>query len=98
MELAAIDLTAHITNHIPSAAEVDPKGLLNTIRDLSCLILREQTEEVREKLEEIIPESDIPRGKDIIQDIEDMGTINEQQENDIGEVFDNLEIAHEYLG
>ena len=27
-----------------------------------------------------------------------MGTINEQQKNDIGEVFDNLEIAHEYLG
>ena len=98
MELAAIDLTAHITNHIPSVAEVDPKGLLNTIHDPSCLILREQTEEVREKLEEIILESDIPRGKDIMQDIEDMGTLNEQQKNDIGEVFDNLEIAHEYLG
>ena len=98
MELTVIDLTAHITNHIPGAEEVDPKGILNTIRDPSCLILRKQTEEVKEKLEEIIPESDIPRGKDIIQDIKDMGTINEQQKNDIGEVFDNLEIAHEYLG
>ena len=98
MELEVNDLTAHITNHIPSAAEVDPKGILSSIRDPSCLILRDQTEEVRQKLEEIIPESDIPRGKDIIQDIEGMGIINEQQKNDIGEIFENLEIAHEYLG
>ena len=98
MELTVVELATHITNHIPGAEEVDPKGILNTIRDPSCLILRAQTEEEREKLEEIIPESDIPRGKDVIQDIENMGSINEQQKNDIGEVFDNLEIAHEYLG
>ena len=98
MELAVKDLTAHIANHIPSAVEVDPKGILSSIRDPSCLILRDQTEEVRQKLEEIIPESDIPRGKDIIQDIEGMGIINKQQKNDIVEIFENLEIAHEYLG
>ena len=98
MELAVIDLKAQITNHISGAEEVDPKGILNTIRDPSCLILREPTEEVREKLEEIVPDSDIPSGKDILQDIEDVGTLNEQQKSDIGEVFDNLEIAHEYLG
>ena len=60
--------------------------------------MRESTEEAREKLEEIDPDSDIPGGKDIIQDIENVGTLNEQQKRDIGEVFDNLEIAHEYLG
>ena len=98
MELAVIDLKTQITNNIPGAEDVDPKGVLNTIRDPSCLILREPTEEVREKLEEIVLDSDIPSGKDIIQDIKDMGTLNEQQKLDIGEVFDNLEIAHEYLG
>ena len=98
MELAVIDLKAQITNHISGVEEVDPKGILNTIRDPSCLILREPMEEVREKLEEIVLDSDIPSGKDIIQDIEDVGTLNEQQKSDIGEVFDNLEIAHEYLG
>ena len=60
--------------------------------------MREQTEEVREKLEEIIPDPDIPSGKDIIKDIEDVGALNEQQKRDIGEIFENLEIAHEYLG
>ena len=89
MELAVIDLKAQITNHISGVEEVDPKGILNTIRDPFCLILRELMEEVREKLEEIILDPDIPSGKDIIQDIEDMGTLNEQLKNDIGEVFDN---------
>ena len=98
MELAVIDLKTQITNYTPGAEDVDPNGILNTIHDPSCLILRELTEEVREKLEEIVPDSDIPSGKDIIQDIEDVGTLNEQQKHDIGEVFDNLEIAHEYLG
>ena len=32
MELAVIDLKAQITNHISGAEEVDPKGILNTIR------------------------------------------------------------------
>ena len=98
MELAVKDLKTQIADHIPGAEEVDPNGILNTIRDPSCLILRKSTEEAREKLEEVDPDSDIPSGKDIIQDIENLGTLNEQQKHDIGEVFDNLEIAHEYLG
>ena len=55
MELAVIDLKTQITNYIPGTEEVDTNGILNTICDPSCLILREQTEEVREKLEEIVP-------------------------------------------
>ena len=98
MELAVKDLKTQIADHIPGAEEVDPNGILNTIRDPSCLILRKFTEEAGEKLEEVDPDSDIPSGKDIIQDIENVGTLNEQQKRDIGEVFDNLEIAHEYLG
>ena len=98
MELAIIDLKTQITKYIPGTEEVNTNGILNTICDPSCLILREQMEEVREKLEEIVPDSDIPSGRDIIKDIEDMGTLNEQQKCDIGEIFDNLEIAHEYLG
>ena len=98
MELAVKDLINRIAGHIPSAEEIDPVGILNTIRDTSCLILRNPTEEAREKMEEVDPDSDIPSGKDIVQDIENLGTLNEQQKHDIGEIFDNLEIAHEYLG
>ena len=52
MELAIIDLKTHITKHITGTEEVDAGGILKTIRDPTCLTLREQTEEVREKLEE----------------------------------------------
>ena len=98
MELVVKDLKTQIADHIPGAEEVDANGILSTIRDPSCLILRKSTEEAREKLEEVDLDSDIPSGKDIIQDIENMGTLNNQQKHDIREVFDNLEIAHEYLG
>ena len=98
MELAVKDLINRIADQIPNAEEIDPVGILNTIRDTSCLILRNPTEEAREKMEEVDPDSDIPSGKDIVQDIENLGTLNEQQKHDIGEIFDNLEIAHEYLG
>ena len=98
MELAVTDLKTHITNYISGTEEVDTNGLLKTIRDPTCLILREQTEEVRKKLEEILPDSDIPSGRDIIRNIDDVEALNEQQKHDIGEIFDNLEIAHEYLG
>ena len=84
MELAVKDLKTQIADHIPGAEEVDPNGILNTIRDPSCLILRKFTEEAREKLEEVHPDSDIPSGKDIIQDIENVGTLNEQQKRDMG--------------
>ena len=98
MELAIIDLKTHITKHITGTEEVDAGGILKTIRDPTCLTLREQTEEVREKLEEILPDSEIPSGRDIIKNIDDVEALKEQQKHDIGEIFDNLEIAHEYLG
>ena len=98
MELAVKELINRIADHIPSTEEVDPVGILNTIRDPSCLILRNPTEEAGEKLEEVDPDADIPSAKDIVQDIEKMGTLNEQQKHDIGEIFENLEIAHKYLG
>ena len=98
MELAVKELINRIADHIPSTEEVDPVGILNTIRDPSCLILRNPTEEAIEKLEEVDPDADIPRGEDMVQEIEKMGTLNEQQKHDIGEIFKNLEIAHEYLG
>ena len=50
MELAIIDLKTQITNYIPGTEDVDPNGILITIRDPSCLILREPTEGVKEKL------------------------------------------------
>ena len=98
LELAIIDLRAVITRHITGAEEVDTGSILKTIRDPSCLALREQTEDITEKLEELLPDSETASGGDIIKTIDDVEALTEEQKHDIGEIFDNLEIAHEYLG
>ena len=59
--------------------------------------MRKQTEVIEAKLEEIIPESDIISGKEIIRDIDEIEPLTKEQRQDIREVFENLEIAHEYL-
>ena len=98
LELAIIDLRAVITKHITGTEEVDTASILKTIQDLSCLVLREQTEDIMEKLEELLPDSETASGGDIIKTIEDVEALTEEQKHDIGEIFNNLEIAHEYLG
>ena len=98
MELAITDLKVEVVKQIPGAEEADAIGILKSIWDPSCLAMREQTEEVVAKLEEILPESDPTSGKEVIEDIEGVESLTKEQRQDIGEVFDNLEIAHEYLG
>ena len=98
LELAIIDLRAVIMKHITGAEEVDTGSILKTIRDPTCLALREQTEDVIEKLEEILPDSETASGGEIIKTIDDVEALTEEQKHDIGEIFNNLEIAHEYLG
>ena len=98
MEFAIIYLRAEIVKQITGAEEVDTGSILKSIQDPTCLALREQTEEVIAKLEEILPESETASGGDLIKTIDDVETLMKEQQHDIAEVFDNLEIAHEYLG
>ena len=58
----------------------------------------EQTEEIIAKLEEVLPESDTVSGKEVTESIDELEPLTKEQRHDIGEIFDNLEIAHEYLG
>ena len=98
MELAIIDLRAEIVKKITGTEEVDTRTFLKSIQDPTCLALREQTEEVIAKLEEILPESETASGGDVIKSIDDVEALTQEQQHDITEIFDNLEIAHEYLG
>ena len=66
--------------------------------DPSCQAMREQTEEVIAKLEEVLLESETASGKQVIKSIDDVEALTKEQRHDIAEIFDNLEIAHEYLG
>ena len=98
MELAITDLKVEVVKQIPVVEEADTIGILKSIRDPSCLAMREQTEEVVAKLEGILPELDTTSGKEVMEAIDEVVPLTKEQRQDIREVFDNLEIAHEYLG
>ena len=98
MELAIMDLKTEIIKQIPGTEEVDTKSILKSIRDPSCLAVREQMEEVIAKLEEVLPESETASGEEVIKSIDELEALTKEQRHDIVEVFNNLEIAHKYLG
>ena len=79
LELAIIDLRAVITKHITGTEEVDAGSIFKTIWDPSCLALREQTEDVMEKLEELLPDSETASRGEIIKTIEDVEALTEEQ-------------------
>ena len=60
------------------AEEVDTASILKTIWDPSCLVLREQTEDVMEKLEELQPHSETASRGEIIKTIEDVEALTEE--------------------
>ena len=65
--------------------------------DPACLAIQKQTEEIEEKLEELMPEIDIPSGEDVIEKIDEIEALTTEQKNDIGELFENLEVTHKHL-
>ena len=97
MELAITDLKLAMIKQIPGAEEADTRCILRAMRDPSCLAVRKQTKEIEAKLEEILPESDIISGEEIIRDIDEVEPLTKEQRQDIWEVFENPDIAHEHL-
>ena len=89
--------TSHHETEFQVPEEADTGCILRAIWDPSCLAMRKQTEEIEAKLEEILPESDIISSEEIIRDIDEVEPLTKEQRQDIGEVFENLEIAHEHL-
>lgn len=77
--------------------KADAEAILKAVRDPTCLTIQKQTEEIEAKLEELIPDEDILEGGNIIEDIDEIEELMAQQRQDISEVFENLEVAHEHL-
>ena len=98
MELVIMRLKTEIVKQIPGTEEVDTGSILKSIQDPSCLAVREQTEEVIAKLEEILLESETTRSEEVIKSIDDLEALTKEQRHDIAEIFENLKIGHEYLG
>ena len=97
MEVAITALKQAMEKVIPGTEEAVTGSILKAIWDPTCLAIQRQTEEVEAKLEELMPDEDIPESKNIIQDNGKIEELTEQQRQDISEVFKNLDVAHEHL-
>ena len=83
---------------LPTRAEANVITILRAIPDCTCTALRDQSEEHEQYLEELMPEEDIPEGEKIVADVSQVKVLTYDKKDMIVSLFDNLSIAHEYLG
>ena len=80
----------------PYMEEAKEMSVLKAIRDTSCTALMPPDSDREERLEAMMPE-DTPDPKDILSKTEGLGHLTKEQKELTGELFDELEIAHEAL-
>ena len=81
----------------PSMEEENADTVLNSLKDITCTALMPQTEERDERLEEIMPEEELPSASDIIMQAQELEDLTLEQREQITELFDELEVAHDTL-
>lgn len=82
---------------MPSMEEADPKIIIDAVRDPTCMAIHPHTEENLQKLEELMPLAEVPRGMDVVSDINEMEPLSAEQRRQIRELFKDMEVAHEHL-
>lgn len=97
MKKAIRSLKEVSTMVMPGMEEVNPMVVLRTVRDTSCLAIHPYMEEIAERLKEVMPLVEIPRGESVAAEINKMEPLNNEQKAQIGELFEDMEIAHEHL-
>ena len=80
----------------PYMEEAKEMSVLKAIRDTSCMALMAPDSDREERLEAMMPEDTLDP-KDILSKTEELGDLTKEQKEQIGELFDEPEIAHEAL-
>ena len=81
----------------PYMEEADVTTVLNSIKDTSCMVLMPQTDDREERLEAIMPKLDLSNVSNIVTQAEQLGDLTQEQKELLGELFNELEVAHESL-
>ena len=81
----------------PYMEEANVASILKSIKDISCMALMLPTSDREEKLEAMMPELDIPDPKNTLAQAEQLGNLTQEEKELMGELFDELEVAHESL-
>ena len=97
MRQAIMDCKEAIMVVMPGMEEADPAIILAAVRDPSCLAIHPRTEENQQKLEDLMPLAEIPKGEDVVADIDSMEPLTDDQRKQISKLFEDMEVAHEHL-
>ena len=80
----------------PYMEETKEMSVLKAIKDTSCMALMPPNSDREEQLEAMMP-VEAPDPKDVLSQAKELGDLTKEQKEQIGELFDDLELAHESL-
>ena len=86
-----------ITTVMPPMTDASPTIMLEAIKDPSCLAIHPCTDESIQKLEDMMPPAEVPSGKDMAMNIDDLEPLTDEQRRQISELFEDMELMHKQL-
>ena len=97
MENATKKIKAALVEIAPHMEEAKIESVLKAIKDMACTALMPPDSDKEEILEAMMPESEMPDLEDLLSKTEELGDITRDQKELLGELFEELEMAHECL-
>ena len=77
--------------------EAKIESVLKAIKDTACTALMPPDSDKEERLEAMMPESETPDLEDLLSNMEELGDLTKDQKELLGELFEELEMAHKSL-
>ena len=62
-----------------SLEDAEPKFIIDVILDPSCMAVHPHMEENMQKLEELIPPAEIPMGREVMSNIDELEPLSDEQ-------------------
>ena len=81
----------------PHMEEAKVESVLQAIKDMACTALMPPHIDKEDILEAMMPESEAPDLEDLLSDTEQLGDLTKNQKELLGELFEELETAHESM-
>ena len=97
MENATKKIKAALVEIAPHMADAKIEAVLKAIKDMACTALMPPDSDKEEILEAMMPETETPDLEDLLSNMEELGDVTTDQKELLGELFEELETAHESL-
>ena len=97
LETAIYKIKATLVKATPHMETANVDAVLRAIKDTECTALMASNSDHEEKLEAMMPETEITTLEDLLSGTDDLGDITQDQKELLGEFFEELETAHESI-